>query len=80
MQRHEWISHEISIHIGAPRVSQAGKRPTLDFGSGHDLMVHGFEPHVELCADNVKIAWDSLSPPLPLCLSPTHILSLSQNK
>ena len=23
-----------------------------DFGSGHDLMVHEFEPHVRLCADS----------------------------
>ena len=22
-----------------------------DFGSGHDLMVHGFELHIRLCAD-----------------------------
>ena len=27
-------------------VGQSIKRLTLDFGSGHDLMVHEFEPHV----------------------------------
>ena len=26
------------------RVAQLVKRPTLDFGSGHDLMVHEIEP------------------------------------
>ena len=24
----------------------------FDFGSGHDLMVHGFEPRIGLCADS----------------------------
>ena len=28
------------------RVAQSVKRPTLDFGSGHDLTVCGFEPRV----------------------------------
>ena len=32
--------------------------PTLDFGSGHGLVVHGFEP---LHAVGVEPAWDSLS-------------------
>ena len=40
------------------------KRPTLDFGSGHDLMVGGFEPRVGLCTDTVEPAWDSVSPSL----------------
>ena len=65
----------------------------LDFSSGHDLMVHGVEPHVWLCTDNVEPAWDSLSPSLSACppfmlslllpsLSPSLslCLSLSQNK
>ena len=39
---------------------------TLDFGSGHDLPVRGFEPHVGLCADGVEPAWDSLSLPLKI--------------
>ena len=51
------------------------KPQTLDFGSGHDLAVLGFEPHVRLCADSVKPAWDSVF--LSLCLSPTW-LSLSK--
>ena len=27
-------------------MAQSVKRPTLDFGLGHDLAVHGFEPQV----------------------------------
>ena len=53
-----------------------------DFGSGHDLMVSGFEPQVRLCADSSELraqsskpALDSVSP--SLCPSPTHALSLS---
>ena len=53
-----------------------------DFGSGHDLAVHEFEPRVRLCADSSEPGacfgfYVSLSLPLPpliLCLS----LSLSQ--
>ena len=57
-------------------VAQPVEHPTLDFGSGHDLIVHKFEPQVELCTDSVKPAWDSLSP--SLCFSPAHTLSLAQ--
>ena len=28
------------------QVAQSVKYPTLNFGSGHDLTVHEFEPHV----------------------------------
>ena len=35
-------------------VAQSVKHPTLDFGSGHDLTVCEFEPHVGLCTDNVQ--------------------------
>ena len=48
------------------------KRPTLDFGSGHDLLVRGIEPLVGLCADSVEAAWDSVSS--SLCPSPAHTL------
>ena len=37
-------------------VSQLVKWPTLDFGSGHDLRVHKFEPHVGLCVDSAEPA------------------------
>ena len=33
-------------------VAQSVEHPTLDFGSGHDLMVCEFEPRVGLCADS----------------------------
>ena len=49
---------------------------TLDFGSGCDLMVRGFEPCTVLCTDSVEPAWDSLSPSFSLPFS----RSLSQNK
>ena len=44
------------------------KCPSLDFGSGHDLMVYEFESHVGLWADSVQPALDS------------HALSLSLSK
>ena len=58
------------------------KRLTLGFGSGHDLTVCEFEPHVRLCADSSEPAWDSLSLSLSLSLPlPCSCsLSRSQNK
>ena len=41
------------------------ERPTLDFGSGHDLTVREFESHVGLCADSAEPACDSVSLSLP---------------
>ena len=58
-------------------VAQSVKRPTLDFSSGHDLMVREFEPPVGLCPVSVEPAWGSFSPPLSLPLS---VLSLKINK
>ena len=64
-----WVAHLVNC-------------PTIDFGSGHDLMVFEIEPHTWLCADSADPAWDSFS----LCPSPAHTcvhscaLSLSQNK
>ena len=57
-------------------VAQSVKHLTLDFGSGHDLIVCGLEPHPGLCAESVEPAWDSLSPSLPLL----HSHTLSQKK
>ena len=51
---------------------------TLGFGSGRDLTVCEFEPHVGLCTDRAEPAWDSLS--LSLCPSPVHAVPLSLNK
>ena len=60
-------------------VAQPVERPTLDFGSGHDLVVHEFKPLIELSTVSAEPALDPLSPPLSappqLC---THALSLSK--
>ena len=60
------------------------EHPTLDLGSGHDLTVLEFEPHIGICIDGVEPAWDSVSPSLPLpCLYvcvPSLSLSLSLSK
>ena len=61
---------------GATWVAQSVKHPTLDSGSGHDLVVHDFQPHSELCPGSMEPAWDTLSPP-SLCPSPARTLSLS---
>ena len=53
------------------RVAQSIKHPTLDFGSGHDLVF--CEPRVG--ADSVEPAWDAVSP--SLIAPPTFSLSLS---
>ena len=64
--------------------AQSVKCPTLDFGSGHNLMVREFKPCVGLYADSAEPAWDSLSFSLSLCPSATrsyvHVLSLSLSK
>ena len=57
-------------------MAQSVKRPTLGFGSGHDLTVRGFEPRVGLCADSMGPAWDPLSPPFSLPF-PTHVYMLA---
>ena len=44
-------------------MAQLVRRPTLDFGSGHDLTVGESELHVGLCADGAGPAWDSPSAP-----------------
>ena len=58
--------------------TQSAERRSLDFSSGHDLVVREFKPQVRLCSDIVEPAWDSLSclhsHPLPSNLS----LSLSK--
>ena len=56
-------------------VAQLVKQLTLDLGSGHGLMVGEIEPHIRICADSTKPAWDSL--PLCLCPSPASSFSFS---
>ena len=43
-------------------VTQSIEHSTLNFVSGHDLSVCGFEPCVGLCADSMEPALDPLSP------------------
>ena len=50
-----------------------------DFGSGHDLMVRGFEPSIGLCADSSEPgAYFGSSVSLALCPSSACALSLSK--
>ena len=53
-----------------------------DFGSGHDPVVHGFEPPVGLCADSSEPgpASDSVSPSLSAHPLLAFSLSLSLSK
>ena len=55
-------------------MAQSVKHLTLGFGSGHDLMVHEFEP----CTISAGLAWDSLFPSLSLSALPVLPLSLSE--
>ena len=64
-------------------MAQSLRHPALNFGSGHNLTVGEFEPHIGLCADNMEPAWDYLSPsfsaPPLLALSLSLSLSLSKS-
>ena len=68
-------------------MAQSVTHLTLDFSSGHDLIVRDLtvcevEPRIQLCADSAEPAWDSLSPILfaPLLCVWALSLSLSINK
>ena len=75
-QRLDVRSGELTIryknpHFWSTWVAQSVKHPTFDFGSGHDVMVHGSESRVRLCANSGEPAWNlslSLSQALPLSL------------
>ena len=63
-------------------VAQSGKRPTLDFSTGHDLMVCEMEPHIRFPTDSTEPSWDSL-PTISLllpCCTCIHILSQTFKK
>ena len=70
--------------MGGAWVTQSVERLTLDFGSGHDLIVREIEPHIRFHADGAEPAWDSLSPSLSapplLALSVSLSLCLSLSK
>ena len=50
-------------------MAQSVELPTPDFGSGHDLMVHGTEPHVGFCSDSAQSLLGICSLHLPYLLS-----------
>ena len=58
-------------------VAQLTERPTLDFGTGHGLVVRGVEPCVGPCAEHGACLRFFLSPSAPLLLC---MLSLSLKK
>ena len=63
-------------------LAQSVKHLTLDLGSGHDLTVREFKPHIGLHTDGAEPAWDSVSPPFcpsSACMC-VHALSLKINK
>ena len=67
----------LRIMIQGAWMAQSVERQTLNFGSGHDLTVHGIEPSVGLQIDSAEPAWDSLSSlSAPPPLSPSLFLSL----
>ena len=52
-----------------------------DFGSGHDLTVRGFQPHIRLCADGSEPeVFFGFCVSLSLCPTPTCTLPLSLSK
>ena len=65
---------------GGACVAPSVEQPTLSFGSGQDLMVHGFESHIRFHADSTEPAWDPLPPPPSASSPPMCFGSLSQNK
>ena len=58
--------------MGGAWVAQLVKDLTLDSGSGHDLMVHDFEPHIGLYTERGACLGFSLSLSLSLCPSPPY--------
>ena len=75
---HSKIFYKISISWSTWLSTQfrSVKCPTLDFGSGHDLMIREFQSHVGLCTDSVKPAWDSFSP--SFSAPPLHSLKINK--
>ena len=61
-------------------VAQSAECPTLDFSSGHDLTIRGFEPRVGLCADSSELGacfGFCVSPSLCFCPAYTVCVCLS---
>ena len=76
---HELFHEDSHTLLGALGWRSWLSRPTLDFGSGRDLMVHEIKPRVgsELTA---QILLDIRSLPLPHSCACVHMLSLSVSK
>ena len=51
----------LSLKFFIALVAQSVKRLTLDFGSGHDLMVCEIKPCIGLSTFSAEPAWDSLN-------------------
>ena len=72
-----WVQRDSSVHIEKLKGRLGGSVGRVsDFGSGHDLGVCEFKPHIGLCADSSACFGFRVS--FSLCLSPTCALSLSQ--
>ena len=56
------LDTEKRVRGGAPGGLSRLSVVALGFGSGHDLAVREFQPHVGLRTDSAEPAWDSLSP------------------
>ena len=61
-------------------VAQLAKCPTLNNGSGHNLMNREIELHIGLCTDRIEPAWDFLSPLFALPSASSCSLSPSLSK
>ena len=73
-----WIKLKILTWAGGSAwVAQSVKHPTPDFGPGYDLAAHEMKPHVGLCINSAKPAWECLSPSLSLSAPPLLTLFLS---
>ena len=72
--------HQRVLNSDTTRYMGGSVGQVSEFGSGHDLMVHQFEPHVGLCADNSQpAACFGFCVSLSFCpSSPTSSLSLLQ--
>ena len=75
--RVEWLARKIK-RFGVSGRLGGSLSWTSDFGSGHDLTVHEFEPGIRLCADSSEPgACFGFCVSLCLCPSPARALSLS---
>ena len=76
LERPGSLGHEalfFTLKFGA----QPARHPTLDFSSGHDLTVCGFEPLIGLQADGADPTWDAVSFSLS---APARSLSITLSK